>query len=248
VAVSASAPGAGWQQPEVVAGFLERRRRVLPMLDVQEDLLVRLLRRQGHPLERFLDLGGGDGAMSELLLSEWPRASAVLIDNSAAMLERAHARLGRFQGRWSVVREDLSRPGWPAALPRGAYDAVVSAYALHHLEAKDKREVFAGVLDLLEPGGMFLNMDYVRVTGPLQGLFEEQMAINLHRAERDRGSTRDEAELAAELGVSFDSDEEDRPDRAEDQVEWLAAAGFADAQIHFKWGEVAVYGAARPPR
>ncbi len=245
--MSARAPGAGWQRPEVVGGFLERRRRVLPMLDVQEDLVVRLLRRHAHPVERFLDLGAGNGAMSELLLSEWPSASAVLIDNSAAMLERADARLGRFEGRWSAVQEDLSQPSWPAALPRGgAYGAVVSAYALHHLDAAGKREVFAAVLELLEPGAMFLNMDYVSVTGPLEGLFEEQMAINLHRAERDRGSTRDEAELAAELSVSFDADEEDQPDRAEDQVAWLADAGFQDAQIHFKWGEVALYGAARP--
>ena len=248
--MSAHAPGAAWQRPEVVCSFLERRRRVLPLLEMQEDLLVRVLRRHGQPLRWLLDLGSGDGAISELLLGEWPEASAVLFDNSRAMLERADTRLARFQGRWTAVEGDLSRPGWHDALPEqsrsGGFDAVASSYAIHHLESADKRKLFEAIFALLEPGGMFLNMDFVAAPGPLEGLFEEQMKVNFVRAERERGGQRTEQEIGHELSHAFDTDEEDRPDRAEDQVSWLAAAGFEQAQIHFKWGEVAVYGAAKP--
>jgi len=248
--MSATAPGAAWQRPDVVASFLERRRRVLPLLEVQEDLLVRVLHRHGRPLQRLLDLGSGDGATGELLLGEWPEANAVLFDNSRAMLERADTRLARFQGRWTAVEGDLSQPGWQDALPeqsgRGGYDAVVSSYAIHHLESADKRKLFQTVLALLEPGGMFLNMDFVAAPGPLEGIFEEQMKVNFLRAERERGGHRSEDEIARELSQAFDADEEDRPDRAEDQVSWLNDVGFEQAQIHFKWGEVAVYGAAKP--
>jgi hypothetical protein len=99
---------------------------------------------------------------------------------------------------------------------------------------------------VLAPGALFLNIDYVTVAGPLRGIFEEQMAINLAHAERERGGRRSEEEIAAELALAFDSDDEDRPDSAGDQLAWLAAAGFTDAEIHFKWGEVALYGGARP--
>jgi tRNA (cmo5U34)-methyltransferase len=239
-------PGASWQRADVAASFLERRRRVLPMLDVQEDMLVRVLRRGDAALGRFLDLGSGDGALAELLLGEWPQAQAVLLDNSPPMLERAHSRLARFGERWSAVRGDLSDPSWVEQLDGGPYGAVVSSLAIHHLERVDKQRLFTDVLALLEPGGMFVTIDYVSVAGPLAGIFEEQMANNFLHSERERGGTRPEREIAEELSLAFDHDEEDRPEAAEQQVLWLKEIGFEQADIHFKWGEVAVFGATKP--
>lgn len=244
--MSSTAPGAAWQRDDVASSFIKRRRRVLPMLDVQEDLLVRLLRRGERQPGRVLDLGSGDGAITELLLSEWAQTEAVLLDNSPTMLERAHLRLDRFEGRWQAVRGDLSERQWTQALPSEGYDAIVSSLAIHHLAAADKRRLFADVFALLEPGGMFLNMDYVSVIGPLRGIFEEQMAINLVRSERERGGRRTEQELNEELSRAFDADEEDQPDTAEEQVSWLSETGFEQAEIHFKWGEVALFGATKP--
>jgi tRNA (cmo5U34)-methyltransferase len=238
--------GAAWKRHDVAHSFVEHRRRVLPFLDIQESLVLRLLRRQGKPIERFLDVGSGDGAMSELLLAEFPDARALLVDHSPPMLARAHERLGRFEGRWEAVSTDLSDPSWHDALADDAFDAAVSSYAIHHLDAAEKRRLFADLLELLAPAALFLNMDYVTVAGPMQGSFEEQMAANLVRSERDRGSARPEEEIVAELSLAFDADDEDHPDGAAEQVAWLAAAGFTDAEIHFKWGEVAVYGGARP--
>jgi hypothetical protein len=43
-----------------------------------------------------------------------------------------------------------------------------------------------------------------------------------------------------------DDGDEDRPDRAEDQVQWLQAAGFDGAEVHFKWAEAAIFGAVKP--
>jgi tRNA (cmo5U34)-methyltransferase len=241
-----SAPGSVWQRRDVAESFLEHRRRVLPLLDMQEDLIVRLLARGRRELIRFLDLGSGDGAISELLLGASPQAQAVLFDLSAPMLERAGVRLERFGGRWQALRGDLGGEHWAGALPAGRYDAVVSSFAIHHLAAAQKRSLFADVLELLEPGGMFLNMDIVTVAGPLQGLFEEQMAANHLRAQREQGDARSDTEIEHELHAGFDSDDEDQPDSADQQVSWLADAGFENPEIHFKWGEAAIYGATKP--
>jgi tRNA (cmo5U34)-methyltransferase len=241
-----STPGGVWQRRDIAESFLEHRRRVLPLLDVQEDLIVRLLARGEREVVRFLDLGSGDGATSELLLDASPRAEGVLVDLSAPMLERAGARLARFSGRWQPHRGDLAGSDWAAALPATRYDAIVSSFAIHHLPSADKRRLFVEVLTLLEPGGMFLNMDIVTVAGPLQGIFEEQMAANQVQAERAQGGARADAEIEHELHAGFDSDDEDRPDSAEQQVSWLAEAGFENPEIQFKWGEAAIYGGMRP--
>jgi len=240
--MSEGSPGATWQRPELVGTFLSERKTLMPLLEVQEDLVRRLLTRHPLPVRRFLDIGSGDGVMSELVLSLHPQAEAVLVDFSPPMLERAELRLARVDARWQIVRGDLSEPTWAGALPAGSYDAAVSAFAIHHLPAARKRALFGELYELLEPGAMFVNMDYVAIEGPLRGVWDEEMLANAVRAERERGGSRSEAELED----LFDDDEDDRPDSVGDQLRWLREAGFADAEVHFKWAEAAVFGGVKP--
>ena len=233
---------AAWQQEDTVASFAERRRVLIPLLDVQEDVLTKVLSRGQRPLERFLDLGAGAGAVSELVLGlggEGSRSQAVLVDFSEPMLERAGANLAPFAGRWQIVRGDLSSPDWHARLPDGRYDAIVSGLAIHHLSPTRKRELFAEAFALLEPGGTFVNMDCVAVEGPLEGLFDEYMLANAVRHEHEHG--RD----GSDQDVDFDTGE-DQLDSIEDQLRWLRDAGFEHVEAHFKWAEAAVFGGTRP--
>jgi tRNA (cmo5U34)-methyltransferase len=241
--MTSSSPGAAWQRPELVGEFLDERQTVLPLIDVQEALIRRVFERHGHRIERFLDVGSGDGAMSELVLSLSPQAEAVLVDFSEPMLARAERRLGRPSDRWQVVRGDLSDPTWRGALPPGLYDAAISAYAIHHLPTERKRALFGELFELLAPGAPFLNMDYVSVGGPLKGLWDEQTVANAVRAERERGGSRSAEQIEREL---LADDEDDRPDSAEDQLNWLREAGFEGVELHFKWAEAAIFGAVKP--
>jgi tRNA (cmo5U34)-methyltransferase len=233
------APGAAWQQPDLVASYADRRRILIPLLELQEEVVTRLLERNGRAVERFLDLGCGAGAMSELVLGAVPAASGVLVDFSQPMLERTSAQLARFAGRWQALSGNLSSPAWLDGLPAGRYDTVVSGLAIHHLPPERKGPLFAEILELLEPGGLFVNMDYVAVQGPLDGLFDEQMLANAMRDEHEHGGTRTEQEVDLE-------DDDDRPDSVEDQLRWLRDAGFEQVEVHFKWAEAAIFGGARP--
>jgi len=239
-----ASPGATWQRPGSAAWFLDHRQARLPLIDVQEDIIRRLFERQGHPIERFLDLGAGDGALSRLMLASFPDAEAVLVDFSEPMLAGVERRLAG-AGCWRIARADLSAPEWRTAIPSGAYGAAVSSLAIHHLPAERKRELYAELFALLEAGAMFVNLDYVRVRGPLHGLWEEALLENSLRLERERGGTRTADELGRNL---FDDADEDRPDAVDDQLGWLRDAGFVDVEVHFKWAEAAIFGGTRPAR
>ena len=202
-------------------------------------MVARVFTRHDHAVERFLDLGCGAGAMSELMLRTQPGSEGVLVDFSEPMLARAGVNLTGYSGRWQAISGDLNDPAWRDALPASRYDAVVSGLAIHHLPAERKRALFSECFALLEPGGMFVNMDYVAIDGPLRGLFDEQMLANAMRAERDSGGTRCEHE------VDLD-DDDDRPDTVEDQLHWLRDAGFEQVEVHFKWAEAAIFGGVRP--
>lgn len=241
--MSSSPPGAAWQRPELVGTFLDDRQALLPLIDVQEELIRLLFERHPREIRRFIDVGSGDGASSALLLGVAPAAEAVLVDFSEPMLARAEQRLGASAGRWRAVRGDLSAPAWREALPAGGYDAAISSYAIHHLPAARKRELFAELFELLEPGAMFVNLDVVTIDGPLRGLFDEQMAANASAAEHGRHGGRTDEQIAEEV-LADDSD--DRPDSAPDQLRWLREAGFAEVELHFKWAEGAIFGGVKP--
>jgi SAM-dependent methyltransferase len=231
-----------WQQEDTVASFAERRRVLIPLLDVQEEILKQVLTRGKRPVDRFLDLGAGTGAVSELVLGiggDGSQSEGVLVDFSEPMLERASANLAPFAGRWQIVRGDLASPDWQTGLPEGRYDAVVSGLAIHHLAPARKRGLYAEVFELLAPGGTFVNMDCVSVHGPLEGLFDEHMLAGAVGHEHAHGRDGSEAD------IDFDADE-DQLDSIEDQLGWLHDAGFQHVDVHFKWAEAAVFGGVRP--
>jgi tRNA (cmo5U34)-methyltransferase len=238
--LSAPTPGATWQQADLAASFLQRRGDFVPMLDVQEDLIGRLLQRHGRSISRFLDLGCGDGALTQLVMDAYPSAEVAMLDFSEPMLARAGERLQRLGARGTLVRADLNDPSWTGQLSGGGYDAIVSGLAIHHLPGARKRELFAELFGLLAPGGVFVNMDYVLVEGPLRGLFDEKKLEALD-VDRDAGAGNVEE-------VFVDEDDDDRPDLAQAQVEWLREAGFEQAEVQFKWAEAAVMAGFKPDK
>ncbi len=90
-----------------------------------------------------VDLGCGDGSLTEWLAQRWPDATVVGVDSSADMLakavERATSRLTFRAGRI----EDW-RPGRPV-------DVLVSNAALHWVP--DHRSHLPRLVDMLAPGG-----------------------------------------------------------------------------------------------
>ena len=69
------------------------------------------------------------------------------------------------------------------------------------------------------------------------------MVLNAIGLEHDHGGARSEEEV--ERDMLADSGD-DRPDTAEDQLEWLRRAGFEHVELHFKWAEAAILGAIKP--
>ena len=119
-----------------------------------------------------------------------------------------------------IVEHDLNHP-----LPgKGSFDAVVSSIAIHHLANERNRTLYAEIFDLLEPGGVFLNLE--RVASPTPNLRRR-----FHAA------------------MGHDHDPEDPSDRLldlETQLFWLREIGFADVDCFWKWLELALLGGVKP--
>src|SRR3989442_10909579 len=101
---------------------------------------------------RVLELGTGTGETALRVRAIHPETSWIGIDASEAMLARARERLPDADLRLARIEDPL---------PAGPFDLVVSALAVHHLDANGKRELFARVAEVLRDGGAFVLGDLV---------------------------------------------------------------------------------------
>jgi len=167
---------------------------------------------------RILDLGTGDGRLLALVRKSFPDTEAVALDFSPAMLEAARKRFVE-ESSVRIVAHNLDNP-LPAL---GKFDAVISSFAIHHLLHERKRALYAEIYGLLNPGGVFCNLEHVASVSP-----------RLHQEFLER--------------IGFTVETEDPSNKlldVETQLGWLREIGFAEVDCHWKWRELALLAGRR---
>ncbi|MFC8272639.1 class I SAM-dependent methyltransferase [Streptomyces sp. NPDC057271] len=130
----------------------DREERFRVMLDMVEAVV--------GPEPRVLDLACGTGSITDRLLKRFPKATSVGVDLDPALLAIAE---GYFAGddRVTFVTADLKDPEWATALPYDAYDAVLTATALHWLHTEPLTALYGQLARLVRDGGVFMNADHM---------------------------------------------------------------------------------------
>jgi len=196
-----------WVNADHAQGFLDKRDQV-PQLEVGYSELLSIL--PPHP-KRVLDLGCGDGKVMAMI-----GGSGIAVDFSPHMLEQARARF--HADEVEVVEHNLNAP-----LPElGTFDLVVSAFAIHHCPHERKRELYAEVFDLVEPGGTFANLEHV--ASPTERLHREFHEL-----------------------IDAPEDPSNKLLDVETQLRWLREIGFVEVECFWKWRELALLAGLRPP-
>lgn len=205
-----------WQSAEHASAYLERADQVPHRAAGEAALLDEIPRA----VRRVLDLGAGDGRLLESVLRARPDATGVALDFSPLMLDRLRTRFGPM-ARAEIVHHNLEFP----LPPLGTFDAVVSSFAIHHLVHERKRQLYEEIWDLLEPGGVFCNLEHVASASPYaHERFLQAMGITA--AEEDPSNKL--------LDVHT-------------QLEWLREIGFADVDCYWKWRELALLVGRKEP-
>jgi tRNA (cmo5U34)-methyltransferase len=208
---------------------------------------------------RVLDVGGGWGPVSAVVLETFPRAKLVLHDFSEPMLDEAQQRLAGFSQEVRFHRGDLLSPGWKDGLD-GQFQAVVSSLAIHNVRFPDRiRAIYEEIFPLVAPGGCFINLDqmgqgeiirrvrqHAQRMATRQRMFEESgdwpSLSAVPAAGRGRGPSNSHRETRPE-DLQRIADHE--PASLANQLRWLREAGFDEVECFAREGNSALIGAFR---
>lgn len=236
-----------WKTEDLATKYLSGIRAAIPYAADQIEMMLHVIDAGAGRVERILDLGCGGGALAFAVLDRYPQAQATLVDFSEPMMEEARKQLASYGDGSEFVLHDLADPAWCGAIAgRAPFDAVVSGYAIHHLTHERKRELYAEILDILKPGGVFINVEHVQsATEWLQNLCDEALIDSIYAHHKREGGEMSREEVGEEF-VRRPDKESNILAMVEDQCAWLRDIGFADVDCYFKWFELAVFGGRRP--
>jgi tRNA (cmo5U34)-methyltransferase len=235
-----------WKQSAVVNRYLSSR-VAIPMVTEQIGIMMSILKSSGRPVRNFIDLGCGDGILGATILNEYPSARGVLADFSEPMLVQAREQLKGFSSQLVFENLDYGDPAWVSRMQtHGPFDAIVSSYSIHHQPDARKREVYAEIYSLLEPGGWFINIEHIAAEAQLTiDLFNKHMIDHWYEQETLKGGTRTRDEIAETFM--------NRPDKdanillsVHTQCNWLREMGYEEVDCYFRVYELAVFGGRKP--
>lgn len=188
--------------------------------------------------KKVLDLGCGDGILSEELLRLDPSFSATLVDGSEDMLLKAKARLGRFD-KTSFIRASFQDLLAGNVMTPG-FDLVFSSMAIHHLTMDEKRALFRKIHRWLDDGGYFVNIDVV--LAPTDTLDSWYMKLWADWMDGKKAAMRFEGEDSGDIIRRYKSPGENKPDILEAQMDALRTTGFKEVDCYYKYGIFTIYG------
>ena len=191
-----------------------------------------------------LDVGSGTGFFTHRLLEAFPNVRVIAVDGASSMTATATARLGPLADRVDFRTGDfrdldgLLKPG-----ERGL--AVISAYALHHVDHEEKVGVIRRCLEFLEPSGWFLNADLI-VAGSelLEARIQELRVAGIVRRAGEDPRFNDPVRVRAFLD-DLEANEGDQPQSLAEDLEILREAGLRHSGVFWAEHREAVTGGVR---
>ena len=117
-----------------------------------------LKQRHGGGPYSLLDLGCGNARFMAPCFAEAPPSRYDGVDLSAAALQEAREHLAALK-QVTLHHQDMLHAARQAD---AAFDVIFTSFAVHHLDAEEKQQLFHACAARLAPGGMLMMVDIVR--------------------------------------------------------------------------------------
>ncbi len=229
-----------WQTKELAKIFSEGVRGAIPGANLQLEIINKLINVWCPLPSRILDLGCGDGILGRMLLEEHPSTYMTFADFSEPMLAKVRQKVGENK-QARIIHIDFATSAWKKAVEAETpFDIIVSGFAIHHQPDDRKKALYTEIYDILNKGGLFINLDQVRSeTSSISEIFDSFFLnhIQCSLLNSDQNEIMNQIEKAY-----YEDKKENIPAPVETQCQWLRDIGFQEVDCFFKTFELALFG------
>lgn len=167
---------------------------------------------------RVLDLGCGNGILSEVIFRKLPHSHIVGFDLTENMLKAFEKKLSHHSGKFELKQGDFRTD------PIGSgYDIILAGLTLHHLTWEEREELYHRLYAALNRGGLFIARDII---------IDEDPAV---RQEHYSFWKTFMASRGEDPEFWFSKHlEKDHPMTLGDHFAWLRKAGFSEVACQWR--------------
>lgn len=165
----------------------------------------------------ILDLGCGNGNISEGILQKFPNAICTMVDASQEMIELCQKKFENYSVECveSYFQDFL--------FTEEKYDLVLAGFSLHHCDSKEKKALFKKIYASLKKKGTFACSDLmICKNNPEHSNLNERWKSFVHETFPDGKKWKWLMEHYNEF---------DKPDDLKDQLKWLEQTGFINIDV-----------------
>jgi tRNA (cmo5U34)-methyltransferase len=234
----------GWLNPEAAENYARTVDTIVPQRKGILSIISRLAIELGSTNPKIIDLGCGLGDVTAEIVKLKPDVEVLMLDFSDEMIRRSSERF-RDNKNITVVKQDLNQ-GISGITDEREFDAVVSCFALHHVEFENRIKLNSDIHAVLKERGLFINGDLFKEDSPIidQWEFNNNISAMLVMLKEKLGQewTFDELKLnrlenARKMG--------DKPGTLWDMFHDMKATGFGYIDCLWKSGNLAIMAATK---
>ena len=191
-----------------------------------------------------MDLGCGDGFLGYFIYQLYPDSQGVFLDISEEMIRKAQVR--DMDHNSDFIIQDFGKPGWVKSISKlKKFDLIISGYSIHHIENNEKQRLYKDIFELLNPNGLFLNLEHVSSpTEILEETFNELFLDNMYDYQKYIGEEKTKKEIKE---IYHDPNHKilNKLASVEEQCKWLKKIGFSNVDCYMKIFELALFGGTK---